>query len=365
MNAPPRRFGLAVLVAWGLIGGPTGLEAQRGRAWPEADRLFRQDPRWLGADAAYSIPLAPDRILWLFGDSWIAAPGRRARSDARLVSNTIAIQLGADPSQATIRFSWGSAGGRPRAFFQPPDGDRLWPAHGVRLGDRLVMFFLRVVPSPDPLGFAIGGWRALVIANPDAEPDRWRVRWLPVPAFRWGLVPGAGGMVVEGDHVYAFSPQEPGAPHPVYLARWTQADLAAGRLDRVEWWQAPAGWRPDRALQGAPTPLFSEAQTEFSVHRDPATGRYLQVQSLGFGAAAIAMRSATGLTGPWSGPDTLYLPPEASRPAILIYAAKAHPELSGADLVLTYATNLPLEQQLRDTTIYYPRFVRWNRPAHE
>ncbi|MEE8424717.1 MAG: hypothetical protein V3S11_02750 [Elusimicrobiota bacterium] len=25
--------------------------------WPEADRLFRQDSRWLGGDGAYSVPL--------------------------------------------------------------------------------------------------------------------------------------------------------------------------------------------------------------------------------------------------------------------------------------------------------------------
>ena len=41
-------------------------------AWPAADALFHSDPRWRGGDAAYSVPLGGDRVLWLFGDSFIA-----------------------------------------------------------------------------------------------------------------------------------------------------------------------------------------------------------------------------------------------------------------------------------------------------
>src|SRR5262245_25248473 len=44
----------------------------RAEAWPEADALFRQDPRWLGADAALTVDLGGDRVLWLFGDTFVA-----------------------------------------------------------------------------------------------------------------------------------------------------------------------------------------------------------------------------------------------------------------------------------------------------
>ena len=41
---------------------------------------------------------------------------------------------------------------------------------------------------------------------------------------------------------------------------------------------------------------------------------------------------------------------------------KAHPELTGADLILTYATNtFEFAEHLSDSLIYYPRFVRLNR----
>jgi hypothetical protein len=46
----------------------------------------------------------------------------------------------------------------------------------------------------------------------------------------------------------------------------------------------------------------------------------------------------------------------------MIYAAKAHPELTGADVVLTYATNtFEFTEQLTDSLIYCPRFVRLAR----
>ena len=46
----------------------------------------------------------------------------------------------------------------------------------------------------------------------------------------------------------------------------------------------------------------------------------------------------------------------------MIYAGKAHPQLAGADLVLTYATNtFVFAEHFSDEDIYYPHFVRLNR----
>ena len=46
----------------------------------------------------------------------------------------------------------------------------------------------------------------------------------------------------------------------------------------------------------------------------------------------------------------------------MIYSARAHPELTGADLVLTYDTNtFEFGEHLSDPLIYYPRFVRLAR----
>lgn len=279
-----------------------------------------------------------------------------------MVNNTIAIQVGSDPSRATIAFHWGhSPAGRPQPFFVPPDGQRLWPSHGIRLGASLLLFFMTAFPSQGGLGFEVKEWRALLVRNPDANPPAWQMEWLPGPPVRSQIILGTGGVLTEGEYVYAFSAQEPRAQHAVFLARWRRADAAGGNLRALEWWDGDAGWRADSLIVGCPTPLFDNAQTEFSVHFDPPTGRYIQVQSYGFGAAVVATRTAPAITGPWLVGDTVYVPPEVTRPGVMIYAAKAHPELQGGDLVLTYATNAPFADQVRDTTVYYPRFVRLRR----
>jgi hypothetical protein len=92
------------------------------------------------------------------------------------------------------------------------------------------------------------------------------------------------------------------------------------------------------------------------------SGGFLAVQSVGFGAADVTMRAAPALTGPWTDPRMIYRPPEYYRPNVMIYAAKAHPELRGADLVLTYANStFQFAEQLADSLDYYPRFVRLER----
>jgi hypothetical protein len=57
--------------------------AQTATPWPEADRLFHSDPRWLGADAAYSVDLGRGRFLWLFGDGFVARKAGDTRRQSR------------------------------------------------------------------------------------------------------------------------------------------------------------------------------------------------------------------------------------------------------------------------------------------
>ena len=77
----------------------------------------------------------------------------------------------------------------------------------------------------------------------------------------------------------------------------------------------------------------------------------------------IVMRTAPTLSGTWSSPRVVYHPPEEQCPGVLTYAAKAHPELSspglGSAVAVTYATNnLDFGTLVRDTSLYFPRFVK-------
>src|SRR4051812_14302392 len=52
-----RWLAIGLLLATASCGPETALSSAAGTSWPEADRLFHQDPLWLGADGAYSIDL--------------------------------------------------------------------------------------------------------------------------------------------------------------------------------------------------------------------------------------------------------------------------------------------------------------------
>lgn len=342
---------------------PAGVPCFEAAAWRDADLLFRRDPHWVGADVASTVDLGDGRILWLFGDSWIDPTGTGTRRGARMVSSSVAIQTGTDPSTATIAFYWGhAADGAPAAFIPDREGERLWFGSGVRVADRLVLFMSRIISTDTGLGFESVGWTAFMVENPDAEPSAWRPRPLETPANALGIDVGFAAAATQDGYVYAFGSPNPIKSHPIYAARWPADDVRRGDLRHPEWWAGDlSGWVPDSS-SAARWPLFENGQSELTIHRDRESGQFLAVQTQGFGPADVVLRGAPALTGPWTAPRMLYRPPEYYLPDIMIYAGKAHPEITGADLALTYATNsFDFGRMASDSLVYYPRFIRLTR----
>ena len=371
--APCRRFGWIRVRASILLGAivvlagcsasseraevPSWLEA----AWPEADMLFQRDRHWVGGDGASSVDLGNGRVLWLFGDSWIDPTGRASRNGATMVSNALAIQRGYDPSRAEAEFFWGTSDdGAPGAFF--PDGDdyRFWPGSGVLVDGKLLLFLMEVHPASDGLGFAVTDWQAVLVANPEAAPPGWAIDWIPKRSDGSQIILGSGSVLVRDSHVYAFGAREPGPNQDVYLARWSLAAVTENQLDAIEWWAGVEdGWLAGSEAQTEAVPVFGSGQTEFTVHFDDATERFVAYQTLGFGPAVVVRRFASELPGPWSAPDTVFTPPQGQFPNILVYQGKAHAHLEGGALVVTYCTNsIDFADHLTQSWLYFPRFVR-------
>jgi hypothetical protein len=325
--------------------------------WPEADALFRSDPRWLGSDGAYSIDLGQGRVLWLFGDTFISTSFLNTRRLSRMIRNSVGLQRGYDPSAASMAFTWRTEGGRPRAFFPEDDGTWFWPGHGIALEDRLIIFLTATRSTSEGLGFEHTGWRAVSISNPERPPSEWQLKWLDTPENSFGLVVSGSVIRIEG-HIYAFGVQEP--DHTIHAVRWPTAQVMEGDLSRPQWWTGEEeAWVLQQNLLARPSPLFSEGQNEFTVHYEPLLDQFLEIQTVGFGQADLGFRRAVSPVGPWTPVERFYRPEECGTSATLIYAAKAHPHMTGADLVLTYATNtLPFSRLVRRTDLYYPRFLR-------
>lgn len=330
--------------------------AQSARPWPEADRLFDRGKTWIGADGAYSVPLPGDRVLWLFGDT-LVDPGHRGRLDhTRMVSNSLGLQSGLDPVRAQMRFVFGrKRDGSPAAWFPDARSYRLWPGGAIVVGDRMLLFLVRVVSQKGGLGFRVRGIEPALVDGLDLEPEKWRVTRLPALDVPMHVTLGSAGLVRDRGYLYAYGAREPGGA-PVYLARWVEAEAMSGRLDRPQWWTAQ-GWSP----QGQPLAVLPDAGTEFTVHFDAARGKFLQVQTRGFGATDLILREAPAPEGPWSEPVVLLRPPTDDW---WIYQGKAHPWLAGAPLAATYSTTAPnLKKLLSDPARYRPHFVRIDFPA--
>ncbi|MGA6925031.1 MAG: DUF4185 domain-containing protein [Desulfosarcina sp.] len=328
-------------------------------SWSAADGLFHQDSRWLGADDAHSVDLNDGRILWLFGDTFIAPDGSPQRARADLIRNSIGIQTGSDPSTAAMAFFWRRmAVQRPASFFAESGFRWFWPGDGMRIGNRLLIFLTMIEPAENDLGFAVAGWRSVRVENPDAVPGRWCIEAARQAPHRFVVALGAGGVLLHGGYLYAYG--TPPSGNAAYLARWPEQKAGVGDLRDPQWWCGnDLGWQNESSLKGLPAALFIDGQAEFGVHYEPRVDRYIQIQTIGFGAVDLGFRTAARPEGPWSPLNRFYSPQEASASGILIYAAKSHPFLTGADLVVTYATNyLDSRRLMASSELYYPRFLK-------
>jgi hypothetical protein len=279
------------------------------------------------------------------------------RRRSAMIRNSVGVQSGYDPSSAAMAFYWRTQDGEPGSFF-PEDGETwFWPGHGIALEGKLLVFLMATRASSEGLGFENVGWRAVSVAHPERPPSEWHLEWLKTPENPFGLVV-SGSVIQVGEHVCAFSVREP--DHTIHLVRWPVAQVMGDDLSQPQWWAGEAqGWVIQQDLIEAPQALFSEGHTEFTVHYEPSLDQFLEIQTVGFGQADLGFRLADAPTGTWSPIERFYRPEEYEVSNILIYAAKAHPHLTGADLVLTYATNThPFARLVRRDDLYYPRFLR-------
>jgi hypothetical protein len=400
------------------------IRSARAPAW---EALFQQQGSdWWGADAVYSVPITRAKTLWLFGDTWIH-PGhaREGREGCTMIDNSLAVQTlrfdggggvaapartqatrpaefaraphsssgdkrekGEETSQGVRRFFeegelttesllrqvdlpefyWrrDEQGGQPKAPFLPKDGKgRLWPLSGLRLGGKLYLFFVQVVPVDYGIGAKSTGSRVVIVSNPDDAPALWRTEEVAVPFFRHrrqgDRLFGAASLEKDG-FVYVYGVREnwlrgPGG-RDLILARvdrdgFTRMDFSAWRF------LSRQGWTKD--LKAAAR-LFDGTASEMSVSWLPGLKHYVCVYPLQGSSPEIHARFAPQPEGPWSKPVVLHTAHDENwRKEWFYYAAKAHPELATRDneLVVTYATNAGnIGDVARDLRLYWPRFVR-------
>jgi len=359
-----RSLGLLFLI---LIAGCVS----QPRIWveelPQYDALFARQSGWTGADGAYSVALADDEILWLFGDTWYGEVREGRHMDAVIIKNSIAIQQGRMPPGASVQFYTGlSPDGSPRAFVQPDDHRGwFWIYDGIRVGKELYLFLVQLERTTDrkSFGFKIVGSQLGHVANPGDDPANWRLARQRIP---WGRFSAAGdtlfgsSLLKADKHIYIYGTTEVVEGQirrkSMILARAPETELA--QFDRWRFYSA-GKWSTDFNKSSG---LCSDMANEFSVSYLPAIGKYVAVYSEKGFSRHIAMRLAPDPWGPWSAPQRIYVCPEADRSQdVFCYAAKGHPDLASApdEIIITYVANsLDFAKVAADATLYRPRFLR-------
>lgn len=355
------------LALLGLVGCKKNEAPESFERWAPGDAFFSRDDIFRGGDAAYSVDLGGDHVLWLFGDSFVGPQVETgSRSNLPMTRNALALQHGRDPGTASITFTVNA-----QPFFKHPNTERwFWPGPGARVydlhhnvseTDPLLLGLAEIREASGGLGFETVGSKLAIIDEPLNPPDEWSPKLVDWPANSHGVQLGLGAWWPNDSKTYLFAPVEPGN-HDVYLARWNDAQLLADRVPKLAWWNGTA-WSDDEA---SAQPIVRGLQTEFSVHQewtssDPDNGKLWMVSTEGFGGSSVVVRTADKPSGPWSKPRVLATPPEASRDGILIYSAKAHPALRVPGIggpMITYCTNhTDFGTMVGDMELYFPRFL--------
>ena len=300
---------------------------------------------WLGADAAYSIPLSDERELWLFGDTFVSADPMQmqTRAGATMVTNSIAISS-CRGGKWTIKYHWrpSAEGHKPRPFFDSgKDAFYYWPLDGFVYGKTLYVALLRVTKTGERGQFPFKqlGVDLAAISNADAEPRNWHISYFDLSESELAF-PGVS-IVVRPPYVWMFGPMLD-ARHKRQAVILTR--LSLDRLDRpaesLEYLTASGKWRAAPIRTDAKK-LVARGQADFSVRYHPEIGKWVLVQQQsGLHSRQIGIRTSARLEGPWSAFRSLMDEPEkrSHRRGILCYAAKEHPSFESASgaLVVTY-----------------------------
>ena len=324
------------------------------RSDQKTDQYFKSDPIWRGADGASSVDLGNGKILWLFSDSFISSDATRSRKGSKIIRNSIGIQEGSDLKTATVKYYWDKAGEEQQAFFHTPGKFWFWTGHGVMINDQLLVFLMKVREVKTGLGFESFGWSAVLISNPADEPSKWKMKYLEGPET-YGLIAGSAAVLKDEKYLYAYGAVEP-STHEIYVLRWKIDLVYSGDLTNPEWFSS-GKWSLRTTTNPVPEPLFIGG-TEFSVHYDPSLKKFIQIQSVGFGEAAIGIRMADCLQGKWTEPYLFFKPAYPGIKKPFMYAAKAHPELKGDGIYITYNVNsFDFGELIENQNLYFPKFI--------
>jgi hypothetical protein len=366
-----RRMARCGTVVAGLILLFAGHSALAARVCtPNFPLQYKTPQGWLGADAAYSIPLPDGRDVWIFGDTLYGEHRVVENSIPAMVRNSIGISTcdgGHWKLDYVIRKD---ADGHAQSFFAPQHPNTwYWAMDGFVAGSDLWVTLLCVKNAPAEnaaMAFATCGTDLARIASPGPDPQTWKIDYFPLVPDGTHAYPSAAA-TRDQDYEYVFALRESGQ-RPLVVTRLPINNLS-DPLKSLQYLARDGAWHDgfDAATAKA---VMQPGSPELSIRYHPELKKWVAVmfEPTGF-SSRILLRTAPTPLGPWTDGQEIYKVPEMQLDNpdydknTFCYAAKEHPEFEHGDLVFTYVCNtFDVPKLATNLGIYFPRVIRMPMP---
>jgi hypothetical protein len=328
---------------------------------------------WLGGDAAYSIPLADDRDVWIFGDTPYGKQRIVNGNKPVMVRNSIGISTCDAAGHMKLTYVIRKdADGHPHDFFSAQHPNTwYWALDGFVAGHDLwiTLLCMRDAPSSksQAMAFETCGTDLARIDAPGPDPQQWKIDYYPLVPDGVHAYPSATA-VVHDQNAYIFAQQESGT-RPLLATRIPLQGISAPAR-HLEYFADDGSWKSGFDPRNADH-VMQKGSPELSIRYHPEKKLWLAVMfQPALYSSNIILRTAPTLTGPWSDGQTIYSVPEMqhAKPGYdkdtFCYAAKEHPEFERGDLVFTYVCNtLTVPKLATNLNIYFPQVVRMPMPS--
>jgi hypothetical protein len=323
------------------------------------DTLFTaQSEGWLGSDAAHSIILSEDRILWIFGDTYIGEvkEGRRYPKGPH-INNCIAIEDRSHSVPGSIEYYWGGDQDTPAAFFPPQTdmpGQFYWLTSGLVVKERLLLFGFAM--SANDSTWWLDGTLVVAIDNYKDNPNEWVCDFydLGVGSNDFGL---HSAIYLKGTFIYFVGFNKFKEGQAAILGRADQKAFSNSPNESlIKYWSD--GWlrKTWRNNSEHLSPLFFPGVTETDIQYIDKWGLYA-ITTYDPMQPDLFITFSKALTGPWSDPQPFFSNPDH---VTMTYAARPHPQISQGtgEVIISYVTSptsLDIPKESMDT--YRPRFL--------
>jgi len=317
--------------------------------------VFPDKNCWYGGDGAYSIQLDKERVLWVFGDTFVSCEGyRNDRVNMGVIlGTTVAVSTCSDNNEFKIKYYLKNKGENFVSSFG--ENEWLWPQDPFIVNNVLYVPLIAITPGDkagEVFNFKVAGHKFARIKDFSAvDPREWNYDYVDLtPAIPPEIAAFAATSVVYNNYVY-FYPFYFYSKDKVNVLGNILARIPVERIDNpvgaVEYFTKEGTWKnklnPEK-IKVVLDACVSEMSVRYHETDKKWVAVYLSTQNKG---DKLMYQQADKLEGPWSEPKSFALPiPEVDPKSNLYdkgnfcYAGKEHIEFShDKNLVVTYVCN--------------------------